>query len=244
MGNIDQSKTQRLNELHGQILGAIRTTVELAIEAGGILTEVKESLPHGQFQQWVEENTSFDVRTAQRYMKAHRNRDRIKNDTVSSLKQLTEDEPSNQNRSGKRSSSALQGLLGNNSKVRVTDQGIEFLEPLTFAEWEELMNRAAYLNPESDAGRWIVGDLLAHGELMSRKAEALQTAAHNGDFDTVQQLLDDDANATLRLINGIADEWPEDTKEQRERKREWLERFSHMAERSAAKWSELLDEST
>jgi hypothetical protein len=91
MGGIEKSKIDQLNTLHNEIMGAMRTTLHKAVEAGGILQEVKENLPHGKFTAWVEENISFDLRTAQRYMKAWDNRDRLKNDTVSSLKQLTEE---------------------------------------------------------------------------------------------------------------------------------------------------------
>jgi hypothetical protein len=81
---IQKSRADRLRQLHSEILGACRTVLSKAIEAGGILYEVKASLPHGEFTSWVEGNAGFNIRTAQRYMKIHENRDQI-NDSVSLL---------------------------------------------------------------------------------------------------------------------------------------------------------------
>lgn len=79
-----ESHAHRLRELHSEILGACQTVLSKAIEAGGILHDVKAGLPHGEFTSWVERNAGFSVRTAQRYMKIHDNRDQI-NDSVSLL---------------------------------------------------------------------------------------------------------------------------------------------------------------
>ena len=52
MNEIAQTTVDRLRELHREILGAVRMTLDKAIEAGGILEEVKAELPHGDFTQW------------------------------------------------------------------------------------------------------------------------------------------------------------------------------------------------
>lgn len=85
MMEIERSKVERLRELHGEILGGMKKTIAQAIEAGGILSEIKEALPHGDFTSWVERNTGFDIRTAQRYMKTFARREEIESDTVSHL---------------------------------------------------------------------------------------------------------------------------------------------------------------
>lgn len=82
---IEQSKLNRLRALHAEIIGGMRKTIAQAIEAGGILSEVKAALPHGAFTKWVEENTGFDIRTAQNYMRTHANRERIESENVSRL---------------------------------------------------------------------------------------------------------------------------------------------------------------
>ncbi len=79
------TQAERLKQLHEEIMGAARMVLDKAIEAGGILHEVKAKLPHGDFSAWIETNTGFNIRTAQRYMKIHDNRDQLKNDSVSLL---------------------------------------------------------------------------------------------------------------------------------------------------------------
>jgi len=56
-----------------------------ALEVGRLLKEQKAELGHGEWLPWLKENVSFNVRTAQRYMNLHENRDRLKNDSVSYL---------------------------------------------------------------------------------------------------------------------------------------------------------------
>jgi hypothetical protein len=91
MNEVQKSKIEKLNQIHTEIVGSIQMTLKKAIEAGGILREMKKSLPHGSFTLWVEDNIMFDIRTAQRYMRAYKNRDRLKNDSVSYLKDLIEE---------------------------------------------------------------------------------------------------------------------------------------------------------
>ena len=167
MNEVERSKIQELNRLHGEILGAMRTTLHKAVEAGGILREVKDTLPHGQFTRWVEDNIDFDIRTAQRYMKAHDNRDRIKNDSLSYLKELVEEPRATPG--DRPTPSPLQNLFGND-KIRVSEMGVEIIEDLTFLEWGELLERSSFLNTEKDATRWILGDLLNYG--MKKHVEA------------------------------------------------------------------------
>ena len=59
---------KELNELHQQIDGKLRSTVQDAIRAGEILTNVKEKLAHGEFLPWIEKNCVFGRKTAHRYM--------------------------------------------------------------------------------------------------------------------------------------------------------------------------------
>jgi hypothetical protein len=83
---IDTTRIDRLRELHGLIMGSAVKTIRAAIEAGGILVEVKGGLPHGEFTSWCEKNLPFDVRTAQRYMRCYMLRGRLlKNDSMSHL---------------------------------------------------------------------------------------------------------------------------------------------------------------
>lgn len=85
MNEIQVTQAGRLRQLHGEITRGARMLLDKAIEAGGILHDVKASLPHGEFTPWVEVNAGFNLRTAQRYMKIHENREQLKSDSVSFL---------------------------------------------------------------------------------------------------------------------------------------------------------------
>ncbi|OHD67209.1 MAG: hypothetical protein A2W19_11770 [Spirochaetes bacterium RBG_16_49_21] len=85
MNEITPSTILRLTEIHSQILGAVKTTLYLAIEAGQILTGAKDSLSHGEFIPWVKKNCPFSERTARRYMTCYERREELKTATVSDL---------------------------------------------------------------------------------------------------------------------------------------------------------------
>lgn len=66
-----------LNKMHGDIEISARKTLESVYEIAAKLYEVKESVPHGEFETWIDENLFFSVRTAQNYMSAFRRKDLI-----------------------------------------------------------------------------------------------------------------------------------------------------------------------
>jgi len=74
---------KELNDLHQQIEGKLRSTVQDAIRAGELLTQVKDSLPHGAFLPWIGKNCMFGDKTAERYMKVFEHKGKIV--TVSNL---------------------------------------------------------------------------------------------------------------------------------------------------------------
>jgi len=80
--NIDSAASE-LNLLHGEIERKLRTTVQDAIRAGEILTQVKDRLDHGEFLPWIERNCEFTNKTAESYMKLHRHASKI--ESVSNL---------------------------------------------------------------------------------------------------------------------------------------------------------------
>lgn len=71
--------TERINGLHKEIENALHQSLNNAIEIGQLLTDAKKALPHGQFTSWIETNCIFTDRTARRYMKLHKERDKLKN---------------------------------------------------------------------------------------------------------------------------------------------------------------------
>jgi len=86
MNNIEQSRVQEIITLHNEIAGYLKTSLEKAIRIGGLLSEQKSSLKHGEFTSWMKANLPFTDRSAQNYMRLHRERNRLKTETVSDLK--------------------------------------------------------------------------------------------------------------------------------------------------------------
>ena len=84
MNEITKDRIQQITTLHTEVLEAVRHSLIKAIQIGDLLTQQKNELRHGEWTQWATD-LPFDLRTAQRYMKAYANRDRIKNDNVSCL---------------------------------------------------------------------------------------------------------------------------------------------------------------
>jgi hypothetical protein len=68
MPEIQPSIAIELNKLHELAIGTARQAVSYAKQAGMLLLQVKEQLPHGKFGPWCETNTSLSERTCQRYM--------------------------------------------------------------------------------------------------------------------------------------------------------------------------------
>lgn len=61
----------RVKFIHRNILASAKSTVELAMDAGKWLVNIKELLPHGQFEKYLEEHEIIGTRTARRYMELH-----------------------------------------------------------------------------------------------------------------------------------------------------------------------------
>lgn len=78
----------RLNEileLHRELMGFFRLSLGKGIRMGQLLSEIKESMGHGEFSGWIQQNLPFNQRTARRYMSLYHNRDKLKTDTMSDL---------------------------------------------------------------------------------------------------------------------------------------------------------------
>ena len=76
MNTLMVSNIKELNELHQQIEGKLRSTVQDAIRAGELLTQAKDDLPHGAFLSWIEQNCVFARNTAFRYMQVFKYKDK------------------------------------------------------------------------------------------------------------------------------------------------------------------------
>ena len=61
-----------IRALHEEAQDSADKATKLALRAGELLVKVKEQLPHGTFGTWVADNCSIAERTAQAYMRLHR----------------------------------------------------------------------------------------------------------------------------------------------------------------------------
>lgn len=63
---------RRIDDEHRAVERSVRSALEHARRAGGLLIEAKAKVPHGQWLPWLEENFAGSVRTAQTYMRVSR----------------------------------------------------------------------------------------------------------------------------------------------------------------------------
>ena len=77
-------------QLHENFLENARNHLLLAKKIGEKLEIKKAELQRGEWEDWVEQNLPFKIRTAQYYMKIHKNWDRLVNSQTQSVVMLTE----------------------------------------------------------------------------------------------------------------------------------------------------------
>jgi hypothetical protein len=73
-----KSASVQVKRLHDGIIKCARTTIQSGVEIGGLLLNIKRSIPHGGFIGFVKRNFPFSADTAQRYMNLWRRRDELK----------------------------------------------------------------------------------------------------------------------------------------------------------------------
>lgn len=72
-----------------EVVAAHKTAVETAVELGNLLIKVKDESPHGFFGNYIDDNFSFSLRTAQRWMKLAVDFSRLSAAEATSLSHLT-----------------------------------------------------------------------------------------------------------------------------------------------------------
>jgi hypothetical protein len=85
---ISVSQTEALAEvmqLHAEIIGAAKTTLDKGIRVGELLTNIRSTLKHGEWLRWCEANLPFDSRTARNYTRVFNARGILKLENVSNL---------------------------------------------------------------------------------------------------------------------------------------------------------------
>nr|MDQ3302171.1 DUF3102 domain-containing protein [Actinomycetota bacterium] len=67
-----ETLAERINAEHRACDDALRSGLRHAVNAGGLLTEAKERVNHGEWGSWLADNFEGSTRTAQAYMKVSR----------------------------------------------------------------------------------------------------------------------------------------------------------------------------
>lgn len=75
------ASANNINQLHQQATKCANDAIDYAEQAGRLLLAAKESLPHGEFGKWINQNLLISKRQAQRYIEAYKG----KKQKVSSL---------------------------------------------------------------------------------------------------------------------------------------------------------------
>jgi DUF3102 family protein len=68
------SEANAIVRMHRKLLGLGMTMLERMFEIGERLSRVKEQLPHGRWERWVDDHLKFTIRTAQRCLRAYKHR--------------------------------------------------------------------------------------------------------------------------------------------------------------------------
>jgi hypothetical protein len=77
--------SEDINREHRRCEEAVSAALEHALRCGELLGEAKGHIPHGSFSAWVRDHFEGSERTAQAYMRLHRNRDRLNPQRVADL---------------------------------------------------------------------------------------------------------------------------------------------------------------
>ena len=85
MNKIQKTRIDKITELHNEIGGYLKITLDKAIEIGGLLSGQKAELNHGEWLPWVNDNLPFSERLARDYMRFHERRDEFKSANLADL---------------------------------------------------------------------------------------------------------------------------------------------------------------
>jgi len=70
---------KEINRLHGEIMAAVRTTLEKAIRVGELLTKCRTKCQHGDWLPWLKANVQMDQKSVWRYMQIFEHREKLGN---------------------------------------------------------------------------------------------------------------------------------------------------------------------
>jgi hypothetical protein len=75
----DATFADEINARHRNFVACARTALEEAIRIGELLIANKQAVPHGAWLNWLKKNITFDIRTAQNYMRLFEQRHLLPN---------------------------------------------------------------------------------------------------------------------------------------------------------------------
>jgi Protein of unknown function (DUF3102) len=68
------SEADSINQMHRELVGLGLTMLDRMFQIGERLSRIKDQLPHGAWEQWVDDHLKFTTRTARRYIRAFKHR--------------------------------------------------------------------------------------------------------------------------------------------------------------------------
>lgn len=88
--NLPTNKTElavrKIIDLHESIIGGMKNVLQNAMVLGEELSKIKETIGHGKWLPWLEENVPFSERSARNYINIYRNRELLNRQPVADLK--------------------------------------------------------------------------------------------------------------------------------------------------------------
>ena len=87
MNAIQKTRIDRITDLHNEIGGYLKMTLDKAIEIGALLSEQKAEIKHGEWLPWVKEKLPFSERLTRDYMRFYERREELKTAKVADLTQ-------------------------------------------------------------------------------------------------------------------------------------------------------------
>ena len=87
MNKEDRQLLKEIKSLHKEIIADYQKSLNRCIKLGGILNKQKERVGFGHYIEWVKSYLPFSERTSRNYLSLHRNKDRIKEAGVKSLRE-------------------------------------------------------------------------------------------------------------------------------------------------------------
>lgn len=143
---------QYVNDAHALVLAAHQSAVERAMEMGRLLIAVKGNQNHGSFTHWIDRNTKFSIRTAQRYMKLANEVPKLGKAEATRVSLL----------------SLREGLA---AIQKTTDDALKVRKPDRVKVLNRAIKNDQSINRESDAGQW------RHAAKLQREFQPSRTAA-------------------------------------------------------------------